>query len=85
MMFSRSPEFCNVVIRVFDKRGARNINFDDFIQSCVMLKTLTEKFRAKDLQQNGTIRISYEEVRCHQPIALYAIYTGGCLMICKMM
>lgn len=59
----RSPQFCDLVIRVFDRRGARNIQFDDFIQACVMLKTLTEKFRAKDHQQNGTVRISYEEVR----------------------
>lgn len=59
--YNLSPQFCDVVIRVFDKRGARTINFDDFIQACVMLKTLTDKFRAKDHQQNGTIRISYEE------------------------
>ncbi|KAJ8317942.1 hypothetical protein KUTeg_003033 [Tegillarca granosa] len=57
----RSPQFCNTVIRVFDKRGSRTINFDDFIQACVMLKTLTDKFRVKDTQQNGVIRINYEE------------------------
>ena len=50
-------------MRTFDRHARRNINFDDFIQACVMLKTLTDKFRAKDLQQNGTIRISYEEVK----------------------
>ncbi|XP_060068635.1 programmed cell death protein 6-like [Ylistrum balloti] len=56
-----SPQFCNIVIRTFDKRGARTINFDDFIQACVMLKTLTDKFRVKDTQQRGMINISYEE------------------------
>ena len=59
----RSPQFCDLVVRTFDRHARRNINFDDFIQACVMLKTLTDKFRAKDLQQNGTIRISYEEVK----------------------
>lgn len=59
--YNLSPQFCNTVIRVFDKRGSRTINFDDFIQACVMLKTLTDKFRVKDTQQNGVIRINYEE------------------------
>ena len=57
-----SQQFCDVVVRTFDRRGARNIQFDDFIQACVLLKTLTDKFRVKDTQQNGTVRISYEEV-----------------------
>ncbi|XP_052791156.1 programmed cell death protein 6-like isoform X1 [Mya arenaria] len=59
--YNLSPQFCDVVVRTFDRRGARNIQFDDFIQACVLLKTLTDKFRAKDTQQNGTVRISYEE------------------------
>ncbi|XP_069124542.1 programmed cell death protein 6-like [Argopecten irradians] len=56
-----SPQFCSIVIRTFDKRGMRTINFDDFIQACVMLKTLTDKFRVKDTQQRGVINISYED------------------------
>ncbi|XP_033746846.1 programmed cell death protein 6-like [Pecten maximus] len=56
-----SPQFCSIVIRTFDKRGSRTMNFDDFIQACVMLKTLTDKFRMKDTQQRGMINISYED------------------------
>ncbi|XP_062581058.1 programmed cell death protein 6-like isoform X1 [Saccostrea cucullata] len=59
--YNLSPQFCDTVVRVFDRRGARNINFDDFIQACVMLKTLTDKFRVKDTQQRGVINISYED------------------------
>ncbi|KAH3861652.1 sorcin-like isoform X2 [Dreissena polymorpha] len=59
--YNLSPQFCDLVVRVFDRRGTRHIQFDDFIQACVLLKTLTDKFRAKDNQMNGTIRISYEE------------------------
>lgn len=59
--YNLSPQFCDLVVRTFDRHARRNINFDDFIQACVMLKTLTDKFRAKDQQQNGTIKISYEE------------------------
>ncbi|KAK3610676.1 hypothetical protein CHS0354_028061 [Potamilus streckersoni] len=59
--YNLSPQFCDLIVRVFDRRGGRNIKFDDFIQACVMLKTLTDKFRVKDVQQNGMIRITYEE------------------------
>ena len=60
--FFRTPQFSDSVIRSFDRRGMRTINFDDFIQACVMLKTLTDKFRVKDAQQRGVINIGYEEV-----------------------
>ncbi|KAK3766639.1 hypothetical protein RRG08_042418 [Elysia crispata] len=57
-----SPQFSQLVVRVFDrKRGGVSIEFDDFIQACVMLKTLTDKFRVKDTNQSGNIRIAYEE------------------------
>ncbi|CAG2255638.1 Peflin,Programmed cell death protein 6,Sorcin [Mytilus edulis] len=59
--YNLSPQFSDSVIRVFDRRGMRTINFDDFIQACVMLKTLTDKFRVKDTQQRGVINIGYEE------------------------
>ncbi|BFZ17233.1 hypothetical protein BsWGS_20273 [Bradybaena similaris] len=60
--YQLSPQFSQLVVRVFDRnKGGCSINFDDFIQACVMLKTLTDKFRVKDVSQNGQIRISYEE------------------------
>ena len=60
--FFRSPSFCQLCVRVFDRQSVHTIKFDDFIQCCVMLKTLTEKFREKDTAQQGSIRIHYEEV-----------------------
>ncbi|ESO89218.1 hypothetical protein LOTGIDRAFT_154309 [Lottia gigantea] len=62
--YQLSPQFCNIVVMKFDRQGRRSINFDDFIQACVMLKTLTDKFRAKDQQLVGNIRINYEEFQC---------------------
>ncbi|XP_074647877.1 sorcin-like isoform X2 [Tubulanus polymorphus] len=56
-----SPAFSQLCIRVFDRRFARSINFDDFIQCCVMLKTLTNKFREKDVNQTGNINVHYEQ------------------------
>ena len=62
LLMCRSPQFSQLVVQVFDRRGTRSINFDDFIQACVMLKTFTDKFRNKDTQQRGVINISYEDV-----------------------
>lgn len=38
------------------------MKFDDFIQCCVMLKSLTDAFRKHDHQQSGTVTINYEQV-----------------------
>ncbi|XP_013402793.1 programmed cell death protein 6 [Lingula anatina] len=59
--YNLSPQFCQLVTRVFDRSGRGVMKFDDFIQACVMLKSLTDKFRMKDTSQQGVIRIHYEE------------------------
>ena len=38
------------------------MKFDDFIQCCVMLKSLTDKFRSMDKTMTGVININYEQV-----------------------
>ena len=48
---------------MFDKNDKRSMKLDDFIQCCVMLKTLTDKFRQKDTNMQGVVNINYEEVR----------------------
>jgi Ca2+-binding EF-hand superfamily protein len=45
----------------FDRSGSNSIKFDDFIQCCVVLQTLTAAFRQCDTDQDGWIRISYEQ------------------------
>jgi len=59
--YNLSMNFCQMCVRMFDKRNVHSMNFDDFIQCCVMLKSLTESFKQKDTNQNGNIRIHYEE------------------------
>ncbi|XP_076459897.1 programmed cell death protein 6-like isoform X1 [Babylonia areolata] len=59
--YNLSHQFSQLVVQVFDRGGRGSINFDDFIQACVMLKSITDKFRNKDTQQCGMIRINYEE------------------------
>jgi Ca2+-binding EF-hand superfamily protein len=58
-----SMNFCTLCTRVFDRNDKNSMNFDDFIQCCVMIKMLTDSFRKKDRNQSGVINISYEEVR----------------------
>lgn len=50
-----------VLLTKFDRDGKGSINFDDFIQCCVTLQTLTAAFRHHDTDQDGWIRISYED------------------------
>ena len=38
------------------------MKFDDFIQCCVMLKSLTESFKRLDTNRSGVITINYETV-----------------------
>lgn len=61
-VFCRSPDFSRLCTRVFDRQDKDNMNFDDFIQCCVMVRMLTDAFRKKDAQQSGMIQIHYEEV-----------------------
>ncbi|XP_030841011.1 programmed cell death protein 6 [Strongylocentrotus purpuratus] len=56
-----SPQFCNLIVRRFDRNHAGTIKFDDFIQVCVMLKSLTEAFRKRDKSMNGVINVHYED------------------------
>lgn len=56
-----SENFYNILLRKFDRDGRNSIVFDDFIQLCVVLQTLTAAFRYHDTDQDGWIKISYEE------------------------
>jgi hypothetical protein len=58
----RSMEFCHLCVRQFDRSNVNTMKLDDFIQCCVMLKSLTDAFRKRDSQQTGVITISYEQV-----------------------
>lgn len=51
----------DTLIRKFDRYGNGTILFDDFIQCCVILYTLTSSFRQYDTDQDGVITIHYEQ------------------------
>jgi len=56
-----SDPFYNLLMQKFDRSHSGRILFDDFIQLCVVLQTLTAAFREKDTDRDGFIRIHYEE------------------------
>jgi hypothetical protein len=58
----RSPQFTDLCVKKFDRTDTRSMKFDDFIQCCVMLKTLTDAFRKHDTSQTGVVQINYEQV-----------------------
>ena len=61
MGFRVSTGFCQMVVVRFDRLAKRSLKFDDFIQSCVMLRSLTDAFRVRDRNLDGTIQVSYED------------------------
>ncbi|XP_074656343.1 programmed cell death protein 6-like [Tubulanus polymorphus] len=61
MGFRVSPQFTNIVLCKFDARGTRSLTLDNFINSCVLLKSITDTFKARDPQMQGVININYED------------------------
>lgn len=59
--FNLSERFYYILIRKFDRSGKGDIRFDDFIQSCVVLQTLTDAFKQYDHNLSGWIDINYEQ------------------------
>ncbi|XP_050295407.1 programmed cell death protein 6 [Anthonomus grandis grandis] len=56
-----SDNLINIMVRKFDRHGNGTILFDDFIQACIVLHTLTSAFRQYDTDQDGYITIHYEQ------------------------
>ncbi|XP_002044809.2 programmed cell death protein 6 [Drosophila sechellia] len=56
-----SDHLIDVLLRKFDRFGRGTILFDDFIQCCIVLYTLTTAFRQHDTDMDGIITIHYEQ------------------------
>lgn len=61
MGYNVSPTFINLVVCKFDVQARRQLTLDNFIQACVMLRSITETFRQKDTAGTGNIQVSYED------------------------
>lgn len=56
-----SDGFYTILMKRYDRDQKGYITFDDFIQLCVQLQTLTDAFRRHDTQQTGQVNMSYEQ------------------------
>lgn len=56
-----SENIIDMMLRKYDRMGKGTILFDDFIQLCIVLYTLTSAFRQHDTDQDGVITIHYEQ------------------------
>jgi Ca2+-binding EF-hand superfamily protein len=61
MGYRVSPQFAQMVVFRYDPQGRQRLSLDNFIQACVLLRTVTDTFRQKDTQMKGSIQLSYEE------------------------
>ncbi|KAI8141247.1 hypothetical protein BJV82DRAFT_580576 [Fennellomyces sp. T-0311] len=64
--YNLSDKFINLLINKFDKyghwaAGKGDVTFDNFVQACVTVKTLTDSFRQYDTDGDGWIQIKYED------------------------
>lgn len=61
MGYRLTPQFYQTLVYRYDPQRKQSLNFDNFIQACLLLKTSTDVFRVKDTQQRGVIQLTYEE------------------------
>ena len=61
MGYNVSPAFASIVVTRYDSHARSQLSFDNFIQACVLLKSVTDTFRAKDTQMRGVVQLSYED------------------------
>ncbi|KAL3533720.1 hypothetical protein ACH5RR_007241 [Cinchona calisaya] len=60
--FAVSPVVLDLLVSKFDKTGGKNkaIEYDNFIECCLTVKGLTEKFKEKDTAYSGSASFTYE-------------------------
>ncbi|XP_056158681.1 calcium-binding protein CBP-like [Syzygium oleosum] len=60
--FSVSPVVLDLLVSKFDKSGGKNraIEYDNFIECCLTVKGLTEKFKERDPMYSGSATFNYE-------------------------
>lgn len=64
MGYNVSPQFVQTVVVKFDHYARRSLTLDNFIQACVMLKSLTDMFKQRDQGMTGRVQLSYEDFMC---------------------
>ena len=60
--YAVSPAILDLLVSKFDKTGGRRcaIEYDNFVECCLTVKGLSEKFKAKDTGYTGSATFTYE-------------------------
>ncbi|GBG71463.1 hypothetical protein CBR_g8880 [Chara braunii] len=59
--YSISPTLLSLLVRKFDRSGrGAGIALDNFIECCLIIKGLTDRFKEKDVSLTGSCTLSYE-------------------------
>ncbi|ESN89929.1 hypothetical protein HELRODRAFT_116724 [Helobdella robusta] len=61
MGYKVTPQFANHVVFRYDPQAKQRLGLDNFIQVCVLIKSVTDMFRQRDSQMKGTIQVAYED------------------------
>lgn len=56
-----SPAFVQMLYSTYDKAGKGKMSFDLFVQSCIILKRMTDVFKKYDEDRDGYVTLSFEE------------------------
>ncbi|KAF9366637.1 Alpha-1 3/1 6-mannosyltransferase alg-2 [Mortierella sp. NVP85] len=59
--YNLSEQIVALIVTKFDVRGRGDISFDNFVQSCVTVQTLTDAFRRIDVAGTGVVTMTYEQ------------------------
>ncbi|KAG0330794.1 Alpha-1 3/1 6-mannosyltransferase alg-2 [Podila horticola] len=59
--FNLTEVIVDLIVTKYDVRGRGDISFDNFVQSCVTVQTLTDAFRRIDVAGTGVVTMTYEQ------------------------
>ncbi|KAG0303424.1 Alpha-1 3/1 6-mannosyltransferase alg-2, partial [Dissophora globulifera] len=59
--YNLSEQIVRLIVTKYDVRGRGDISFDNFVQSCVTVQTLTDAFRRIDVAGTGVVTMTYEQ------------------------
>lgn len=62
----------------YDKGGEGRMSFDLFVQSCIILKRMTDVFKKYDEDRDGYITLSFEEFLTGKSAYVSAYLTANC-------
>jgi len=59
--YNLSPTIYQLLLRRYDRTKKDAVQFDDFMQCCLVLHEVTRMFKTEDTDQDGVVTISYEK------------------------